>query len=401
MIGIMINSIAFMASESEVKQAFQTAERASDLADVSREFGGALTAMRVRTRDFASRPSQDLIKSFEAAHATAVRALHVIEAAVDETANKNLVPLRGQLAEIAAQFADLTHRQEILGFTEAEGTRDRMTKTATYVERIIHEDLSWVSEADAQKLLVSLLTMRRYESEYRLTRSTLPRVTFFSEFQNFNKLLDGIVAADIMKAQLAERVKAYSDTFAEWIEIVDKVAPPIAMIDHDIENMMPVANQIIGSAKVRTSEASAALAASQSRTRNIIIGVGLVTVLIGLGFSWLIGRTIALPLNGLADVMKRLADGDISARIPATRASDEIGAMARTVIVFRDNMIERNRLTAEQTDSARESAQRSASVASAIAAFRNSFQQKSVMSGLRKRGRLCLLSSIVRNRLSK
>ena len=32
--------------------------------------------------------------------------------------------------------------------------------------------MSWLSEADAQKLLISLLTMRRYEGEYRLTRST-------------------------------------------------------------------------------------------------------------------------------------------------------------------------------------------------------------------------------------
>ena len=60
--------------------------------------------------------------------------------------------------------------------------------------------------------------------------------------------------------------------------------------------------------------------ASQSRTSNIITGVGFATVLIGLGFSWLIGRSITRPLNGLAAVMKRLADGDTSARIPATRA---------------------------------------------------------------------------------
>jgi len=374
-IGLLVNGIVFTTSKSDVEQAFQTAEGASDLADVSREFGGALSTIGVRIRDFASRPSQDLIKSFEAAHATAVRTLAIIEATVDATARKALVPLKEQLIEIAAQFADLTHRQEILGFTEAEGIRNRMTKTATAVELIIHEDLSWVSEADAQKLLVSLLTMRRYESEYRLIRSTLLRVAFFDEFTNFNKLLDGIVAADIKKAQLAERVKIYSDTFAEWIAIVDKVTPPIAVIDYNIERMMPVADQIIGSAKVRTSEASAALTASQLRTRNIIAAVGLATVLIGFGFSWLIGRSIAYPLNGLVEAMKRLAGGDVSARIPAMHASDEIGAMARTVIVFRDNMIERDRLTAEQTEFARESAQRSESVASAIASFRNSIQQ--------------------------
>jgi methyl-accepting chemotaxis protein len=35
--------------------------------------------------------------------------------------------------------------------------------------------------------------------------------------------------------------------------------------------------------------------------------------------------------------MRQLADGDTAARIPATDAHDEIGEMARSVIVFRDN----------------------------------------------------------------
>ncbi len=67
-------------------------------------------------------------------------------------------------------------------------------------------------------------------------------------------------------------------------------------------------------------------------------------VALGLGFSWLIGRSITRPLNGLAGVMKRLANSDTSARIPATHARDEIGEMARSVIVFRDTMIERESL---------------------------------------------------------
>ena len=147
------------------------------------------------------------------------------------------------------------------------------------------------------------------------------------------------------------------------------------MIEYNVKSMMPVADEIIALGKVYTSAASAALTASQQRTRNIITGVGIAAVLIGLAFSWLIGRSIARPLNGLADVMKRLADGDTSARIPATRASDEIGAMARTVIVFRDNMIERDRLTVGPDQVARAKEQRSESVARAIAAFRSSIQQ--------------------------
>ena len=55
-------------------------------------------------------------------------------------------------------------------------------------------------------------------------------------------------------------------------------------------------------------------------------------------------------MHGLADVMKRLAAGDTSARIPATQTRDEIGDMARTVIVFRDTMIEREKLAQTQTE---------------------------------------------------
>ena len=49
--------------------------------------------------------------------------------------------------------------------------------------------------------------------------------------------------------------------------------------------------------------------------------------------------------------------------------------MARTVIVFRDNMIERDRLTSDQNRSVREKEQRSEAVAGSIDAFRSSIQQ--------------------------
>ena len=169
-------------------------------------------------------------------------------------------------------------------------------------------------------------------------------------------------------------MKIYADTFAEWIEVTDKVGPPMAVIDYNSRNMLPVADEIATLAKSRSSAVWAALTASQARTRNIIISVGIATVIIGLALSVLIGSSIAGPLNGLAEAMKRLANGDTSGAIPATRAIDEIGDMARTVIVFRDNIIERERLTSDQANSAREKEQRGESVAAAIAAFRNSIK---------------------------
>ena len=374
-LGFLINSIAYTTGENEVASAFRKADAASDLAEVSREFRANLVQTRVRARDFVMRPSQDAIQDFEATRDVADRTLATIDGAGDESTRLKIAPLKSQLKEIATQFNDLVRNQKILGFTETDGIRSSLAKAGAAVERIIHQDKSWMSEGDAYKLLQSLLTMRRFESEYRLARSTLTETIFFDEFKKFQATVTDIVAAEVLKQQLMDEVKAYRDIFAQWIEYSDKVAPPVAIIEYNANSMIPVADQIIGSAKSYTNVAAAALATSQKRTRVIITGVGIATVLIGLWLSWLIGRSIARPLNGLADVMTRLADGDTSARIPATRASDEIGAMARTVIVFRDNMIERERLTSVQSRSAAEKEQRSEAVASAIVAFRGSIQQ--------------------------
>src|SRR5258708_21093163 len=89
----------------------------------------------------------------------------------------------------------------------------------------------------------------------------------------------------------------------------------------------------------------------------------------GLLFSWWIGRSIARPLDGLANAMTRLAAGDTSARIPATRAKKELGVMARSVLVFRDTMLERERLASSQSAANRERERRGENIAATIARF--------------------------------
>ena len=57
---------------------------------------------------------------------------------------------------------------------------------------------------------------------------------------------------------------------------------------------------------------------------------------------------ILKPLNGLRERMIALADGALRESIPHRGRTDEVGAMADAVQVFRDNMIETERLRGEQ-----------------------------------------------------
>jgi methyl-accepting chemotaxis protein len=66
-----------------------------------------------------------------------------------------------------------------------------------------------------------------------------------------------------------------------------------------------------------------------------ILGIAVV----GGSIAWLIGRSIAKPLGALGARMQALADGKLDGEIPGLGRGDEIGAMAATVQIFKDNAV--------------------------------------------------------------
>ncbi len=99
-------------------------------------------------------------------------------------------------------------------------------------------------------------------------------------------------------------------------------------------------------AKQSKTEALAAVVA----TRNNLA----VQLLITLGLIGAVGiflaRGISRPIQSMGSAMRRLADGDHNIQVPALGRGDEIGQMAQTVEVFRQNAQEVARLQAQQAE---------------------------------------------------
>jgi methyl-accepting chemotaxis protein len=69
----------------------------------------------------------------------------------------------------------------------------------------------------------------------------------------------------------------------------------------------------------------------------VAVGVGLIVI-------W----RVTGPLRDMADVVNRLASGDTAVTVPGAGRGDEVGAIARSIEVFRGNLIETEKLKAEQ-----------------------------------------------------
>ena len=107
--------------------------------------------------------------------------------------------------------------------------------------------------------------------------------------------------------------------------------------------------------------AEAELKADYQKTRTIAEGViasttwiqevaGGIAILFGCILAFVIARSIAGPLTSMTRAMASLAVGDLQVEIPGRGKADEIGDMAKAIQVFRDNMIETERLRADQKD---------------------------------------------------
>ncbi|KFC73155.1 putative membrane protein [Bosea sp. LC85] len=90
-----------------------------------------------------------------------------------------------------------------------------------------------------------------------------------------------------------------------------------------------------------------ALQESSARRQTLI---GALMIAAGLALAlWIVHRRVSQPLRRLAATMRRLAQSEPVAEIPLAARPDEIGDMARSVVVFRDNAMAR----AELEDAAR------------------------------------------------
>jgi methyl-accepting chemotaxis protein len=111
-------------------------------------------------------------------------------------------------------------------------------------------------------------------------------------------------------------------------------------------------------------------AAEAARERFAIVGLGLGVLVVVCGGLVFLLRRITRPLVDTAQTMRRLRDGDLSVAVIGADRPDEIGEMARALVVLRDGLVERARLVAAGEAEAQQREERHRNTEAAIQAFR-------------------------------
>src|SRR6266850_1446421 len=263
----------------------------------------------------------------------------------------------------AADFVSLVGAEIKLGLNETLGLSGALRAA-------VHDIETKLKEIDDPRLTSWMLMMRRNEKDFMLRRDQKYAGEIKKSAAEFSKALSAVAIAPPVMAEITAKLATYQKEFAAWAETAQQTAAYDASMMKTFRGFEPLMVEVAQGVERLYREAEAAEALTRDAVRTWMLIAFALSVILVCGLSFLIGRSIANALASMVSAMTRLAGGDIRIAIPGLGRKDEIGEMAGAVEVFKNNMVEAERLRAEQLEAEqRQAEQRKADMRELARAF--------------------------------
>lgn len=161
---------------------------------------------------------------------------------------------------------------------------------------------------------------------------------FFDEFAETRFELYDLsdLAMDDVEDEFADVTVDYERSPQDWVEAAENASEPV-------NKMSRLADELAKS--LNTDAVSAAGTASGTAFGLIVIVLGIAGIAV-----WVVQFRVLKPVNALSETMMVLADGNLEVEVPNADDQNEIGDMARSVQVFKENAVERREMEARQRE---------------------------------------------------
>ncbi|MGX4773359.1 methyl-accepting chemotaxis protein [Bradyrhizobium guangdongense] len=323
------------------------ASRARAIADLNKQLSIEMLEARRDEKNFQQRRNE----SYAKAHAELIGP---IERDFDEIERLMSAGGMGALAETmkqaqqgfkryAADFNSLVAAETRLGLNETLGLSGSLRVA-------VHDIEAKLKQVDDPRSTSWMLMMRRHEKDFMLRRDRKYLAELKKAAGEFSNAIELVAVPTAVMNDITAKLQKYQAEFAAWAETAQQSAALDAAMMKTFREIEPVMAEVRSAVEATYRQADAAEAATRDAVRFwMVIAFG-VTIVVLAAVGFLLGRSISKALSGMVDAMARLARGELSIAVPGVGRKDEIGEMAGAVEVFRTNMMEAERLRAEQAE---------------------------------------------------
>ncbi len=166
---------------------------------------------------------------------------------------------------------------------------------------------------------------------------------------------DMVTVAERAKSEDSQEIiKEITALFAQWVDMKNTVLPADGKGSEDYQELFAELDEAFELLVEYSTEQAflfrESVNESADRSLNLQLIAAAFAGLIAVFVLFILERGIGRPVRGMTNAMRRLADGELEVEIPATERRDEIGRMAETVEIFRDNAVQLAKADAEKEE---------------------------------------------------
>ena len=302
-------------------------------------------------------PNDSQKASFQAAQDNVREALNLARDATLSTVRKELYASVLSKLDAQAYFANISFdsgRKMVNGRSSLFKSGDTLTASATELVKAAQNTAAPNIMSDAAAAEKAVLLVRVANWRFLATRDPNGSATFQAAVGQAKSTLETLDRQG--DVNLAAASKPVHEALAAYRTAFEATAPALLELAHAYDTVeRPIIDNI--EAELRKADESLAQDSSESATvatnvhnttsttQLLVTVLGLVS---GLAFAFVVARGIAKPISDMTKIMKQLAAGNHSVTVAGADGRDEIAEMARAIDVFKMNMIETERLSAEQ-----------------------------------------------------
>ncbi|HYD32033.1 MAG TPA: methyl-accepting chemotaxis protein [Azospirillaceae bacterium] len=342
---VTLTAVLFLGGERRIEEATTRLASYSSLVERAALVERRVGEMRFHAQRFLQTRDLEEARAFEAATEAlkaGVGGIRNHPAALD--AANEVDGIAAGLIAATEQFAHVRELARTLGLDDRSGLRGALRASVAAVE----EELKTWPQAMLGDLPARVLVLRQHEKDFIIYSDEQFLRYHKKAYNEFDLALDGSMLDTETRTRLARLVKSYRNDFGRLAETTVALDGEMMALSGLLDGLAPSFGDLFHFARDGMAEAADVKDRVRAETQYMVIIAGLAILTVFLGLSLMLVRSITRPMALIEEAMGRLASGDRQSRIPGQNRTDEIGAMARAIEVFRRNAEEMERLKAEE-----------------------------------------------------
>ncbi len=172
-------------------------------------------------------------------------------------------------------------------------------------------------------------------------------------FSAVSASVEGEAALEPLRREMKKTLKDYSDAAGQVIDMSSNSSYALIFMNTAQEAFDKFAKeqtQLGAAVNQEKLELVESIRASAVHARVVFVASTLLATLIAIALTLILGNLISRPVIAMAHALKSLAGGDLNIATPYAGRSDEIGAIAEALTVFKDTAVAAEKLTVEREE---------------------------------------------------